>query len=182
MRNAVEKLPANVQQFLINHQAKVVAVDTIVGEHPELNEKHPPGHPDGQTWDNLDASYLSSSNEVDIANRVLVGTWQLTSRVEAALYHELGHLIDSNSNYFSENDKTYLDSYNQEVHSLSTSEADILNYFLSPPNINANYEMFAELFAFQYGPVPSGSKTQRLLEERFAKTFNVVKNLTNSLH
>jgi hypothetical protein len=183
VKNAVDKLPANVQQFLINHKIKIMAVDTIATEHPELKGEHPPAHPKGSTWENLDGAYLSSTDEVDISSRVfLTRKWQPTSRVEAVLYHELGHAISDKSNNFSGNDKTYLDAYNEERSTLSDSDRVQLHYFVTPLNRNGRYEMFGELFALQYGTVPSGAESQKLLIEKFGKTLNVVKNLTDSLN
>jgi hypothetical protein len=182
VKNAVDKLPANVQQFLINHKVKIMAVDTIETEHPELKGEHPPGHSDKQTWDNLDAIYLSSTNEVDVAARVFNSTWKPTSRIEAVLFHELGHIIDHHSNNFSQNDKTYVDDYNKENFALSKIDRKQLKYFIYPLNRNGSYEMFSELFALTYGSAPSGTENQKLLEDKFRETLNVVKNMAHSLH
>jgi hypothetical protein len=182
VKSAVESLPANVQQFLIKHNVKVVAVDTVVTEHPELKGVRPPGHSDKETWDNLDAIYLSSTNEVDVADRVFNGTWQPTSRIKAVAFHEIGHIINHHLNDFSETDKTYVDNYNKEKSGLSDSERNQLWYFIYPVNPNGSYEMFSELFALIYGSAPSGTESQKLLEDKFRETLNVVKNMAHSLH
>lgn len=181
VKSIIDRLPLNIQQFMRNHRIKVVATDTVVGQHPELRGVRPPDYPAGWTWENSDGTYFRPTSEVIIADRILIGReWQRGPRVDSVARHETGHAIDHHMGDFSHRNEAFIDVYNRERASVSGSVRDSLRYVLRPCG-RGQEETFAELFAVLYGGSAGSEQNQRLLETYFPKTLSLMRSTMNSL-
>jgi hypothetical protein len=179
----ISNLPPNIQQFIRRHRIRIIATDTVVGEHPEWKHVHPADYPKGWTWENSDGIYVESRNDVIVASQWLVkdeNKWKPSLRVDSIARHETAHAIDLHMGYFSQNNREFIGTYNREAKKLPASVLESLWYILRPDG-RGQQEAFAELFATLYGGAAQGPQNQRLMETHFHDTLEVVRKAMNLL-
>jgi len=192
VQNAIGGLPKNVQQFMRNHNVKVIATDTLVDERPAEKAVQPRGWQSGLTWSNSEAGYDKDNNQVIVGDRYTVkGKLVHGNRVGSVAVHESGHAVDHNMGDYSHNNPQYVSAYSKEKGSLlsaanhhdpaGSAAATSLRYFLQSGNTGRE-EMFSESFASIYGGASSGAANQHLIETYFPNTLKVVRNAMTSLH
>jgi len=176
----IEHLPPNIQQFMRNHQTKVIATDTLIGQRPELYGVQPRAW-GGRTWDNSDGEYDKSRNEVIVADRALVGQqWIPSMRVDSVARHETGHAIDHNMGDFSHHNREFINTYNREKSRIPRTVRESLNYILQRGDAGRE-ETFSELFATLYGGAAEGQQNQHLIETYFHETLTLIRSTMSSL-
>ena len=177
VRQALDKIPVNVQEALKRDGIAILIVPDILSVKPEFATEKPRGY-HGGGYDNCGGLYYPTDKKVFICERLSWNNGPLKENwdVISTMLHECGHALDHTSNY-SKSDE-FVKAYEDDQKYLGSEQRKTFEYFLQE-NDAGRSEMFAELFLANISP--RNDRYAGDLAKAFPRCTKVVKAISDRI-
>jgi hypothetical protein len=183
----LQTIPASIRDSVFQAGLRVVIVPMVSDYLDSHYSDRPRGYVNGGGYDNTDALFLPSKNELLVAERVSYhnGAPRPTTRVPYLIHHEFGHAFDYylghqfSQLYSITKTPRFVQTYGQELQRLGLSRREKIAYFCQDDGAGAS-ETFAELFGMHYTPKSTWDDADQILLDAFHDTNLLIKTTESS--